>query len=209
MAALIEGVERTGTPVVALAGAVDAIESDSGGDDPHIWLDPNRVINALETLGDELVDAAALDEPAVDAAIGAAVARLALLDAEIVSALSSVPAERRLLVTNHDSFAYFAERYGFEVVGTVVPSNNTNAAASASDLVALADRVHVLGVPAVFAETTESDQLARALADEAGGDVAVVVLFGGSLGEPGSGADSYAGLMTSNAERIAAALADA
>ena len=206
MAAVIESVERVGTPVVALADGVPVVESDSGGDDPHIWLDPTRVITAVEALGDALVAETALDRSTVDAAVSSATADLEALDADIESALASIPADRRLLVTNHDSFAYFAERYGFDVVGAVIPSNSTNASASASDLVTLADRIRELGVPAVFAESTASDRLARSLADEAGGDVTVVVLFGGSLGEPGSGAETYAGLMTSNAELIRVAL---
>lgn len=209
MTAVLERVRETGTPVVELSAAVDAIESESGHADPHIWLDPTRVVAALRALGDELAAVSSIDRAVIDDTIDASVAELEALDAEIESVLASIPAERRLLVTNHDSFAYFADRYGFEVVGTVIPSVSTNASPSASGLVELAELIRVSDVAAIFTESTDSDRLAAALATEVGGDIAVVELYGGSLGEPGSGADTYGGMMRTNAERIAAALANA
>ncbi len=206
MTDLIARVEEGGTPVVELAATIATIEGEGGAADPHVWMDPIRVGQAIEALGAELGDRMAVGRPAIEAATTAYVDGLTALDARIDDTLASIPSERRLLVTNHDSFAYFADRYGFEVVGTVLPSNNTSASASAADLVELAALIREFGVPAIFAETTESDQLAQALADEVGDHVAVVELYTGSLGAPGSGADTYAGLMTTNAARIADAL---
>ena len=113
---------------------------------------------------------------------------------------------RRTLVTNHDSFGYFADRYDLRVIGAVIPSLTTSASASAADLEALADVVREQAVPAIFAETTQPTKLADALAAEVGGDVAVVELYTESLGEPGSGADSYVGMLRTDAQRIVAAL---
>jgi zinc/manganese transport system substrate-binding protein len=175
------------------------------GDDPHFWTDPVRVAAAVAALGDELaelgVDTAVLDEAVADS-----VADLEALAEEIGDVLAVVPDDRRALVTNHDSFGYFAERFDFDVIGAVIPSLTTSAESSARALEELAAIVAERGLPAVFAETTESDRLARALADEVGGDVTVVELYSGSLGEPGSGAETYRGYMITNAERIAAAL---
>jgi zinc/manganese transport system substrate-binding protein len=118
-----------------------------------------------------------------------------------------VPVDRRVLVTNHDALGYFADRYGFEVVGTVIPGISTQAAADAADFAALATTVRDRGVPAIFAETTSSTALADALAAEVGRDVAVVTLYTGSLGPPDSGADTYVGMLETDAHRIADALA--
>jgi zinc/manganese transport system substrate-binding protein len=109
-------------------------------------------------------------------------------------------------VTNHEVFGYFADRYGFEIVGAVIPSLTTNAEASAADLAELADVVSAERVPAIFAEATRSTQLADTLAQAVGGDVEVVELFTESLGAPGSGAETYMGMMRTNADLVADAL---
>ena len=115
--------------------------------------------------------------------------------------LAALPADRRVLVTDHEVFGYFADRFDFDVVGTVIPSTTTDAAPSASDLDALAEIIRDAGVPAIFTESGHSDELADALADEVG-DVEVVALFAESLGPPGSGAETYVDMMRTNAELI-------
>ena len=160
------------------------------------------VVQALESaLVDDGVDAAAISEP-----IAGYVERLTELDVEIENTLAPVPPERRVLVTNHDSLGYFADRYDLEVVGAVIPSLTTSADASPAELDDLADAMRERSVNAIFAETTESDRLANALADQVGEDVAVVELFSGSLGPAGSGADTYVTMMETNSRLIADAL---
>jgi zinc/manganese transport system substrate-binding protein len=151
----------------------------------------------------------ALDTPAFRDRAAAYIAELRALDAEVEATLAVVPPERRKLVTNHDVFAYFADRYGFEVVGAVIPATTTQASASAADIDALAATIAAEGVPAIFADTSSPEDLADTLASEVGGEVAVVALYSESLGEAGSGADTYAGMMRTNAARIAEALAPA
>jgi zinc/manganese transport system substrate-binding protein len=109
-------------------------------------------------------------------------------------------------VTNHEVFGYFADRYGFEVVGAVIPSLTTNAETSARELEELARVIEDEGIPVIFAETTGSTDLADALADEVGTEVQVVELFSESLGEDGSGAETYIGMMRTNTELIVGAL---
>ena len=111
-----------------------------------------------------------------------------------------------MLVTNHDAFGYFADRYDFEVIGTVIPTGSTADGASAGQLARLAATVREEGVPAIFAENTTSSDLADTLAAEVGQDVVVVELFSDSLGEPGSGAETYVEMMRTNAELIVQAL---
>ncbi len=111
-----------------------------------------------------------------------------------------------MLVTNHHSLGYFAQSYGFEVIGVVIPGGSTLAEPSSAELSALVEKVQQSGVRAIFGETTESETIADALASEVGTSVEVVELYTGSLGEPGSGADTLSGMLLTNATRITDAL---
>lgn len=187
--------------------AEDEHGHDHGELDPHVWFDPVRMADGTRLIAQRL---AAVDEVLEDAAWtarGDAVADdiLATHD-RVAQALASVPVPCRRLVTNHDAFRYLAARYGFEVVGTVIPGTSTQADPSAEAFAALAQTLRSNEVPAIFGETTQSTRLAESLAEEVGRDIEVVELFTGSLGEPGSGADTYVGMLTTNAERIEAAL---
>ena len=113
---------------------------------------------------------------------------------------------RRTLITTHDVFRYFAQRYGFEIVGVVVGGGSTHAAPSPQELAALAAAVRRSGMPAIFGETTLPTRDADTVAREAGTAVKVVVLYTESLGKSGSETDSYVGMMRVNAERIVEAL---
>ncbi|MDQ3470242.1 MAG: zinc ABC transporter substrate-binding protein, partial [Actinomycetota bacterium] len=177
-----------------------------GSTDPHIFTDPARMAAALGALGERLGQLEGIDTDALRATLDGYVDELDAVDAEIEAALAPVADHDRRLVTNHEVFGYFADRYDFDVVGAVVPSLTTNAQASAADITTLADVVRDTGVPAIFADNTQSTQLAEALADEVGGNVEVVELFSESLGEPGSGGETYLEMMRTNAVRIAAAL---
>ena len=225
----IESAEASGTPVFAFADHVDLLaptvhdeeegpsaegadgpelgeEHEDSAVDPHIWTDPARMITAVSAFGEQAAEISGVDAEAVDSTAADYVADLRALDAEIERTLASIPADRRILVTNHEVFGYFADRYGFEIVGAVVPSLTTNAEASAADLAELADLVTAKDVPAIFAETTRSTQLADTLAQAVGGDVEVVELFTESLGEDGSGAETYLDMMRTNAGLVADAL---
>lgn len=201
----IEQAQDAGTPVFAAADHVELLTLEDGSD-PHLWMDPSRMAEAVDALGEQLAEVVADDD--ADAARSQAEAyagELRSLDAELESLLEAVPTERRILVTNHEVLGYVADRYGFEVVGAVIPSLTTGAAASAADLEALAEVIEREGVPAIFGETTSSTALADALADRVG-DVAVVTLHTESLGEPGSGAETYLGLLRTDAQLIVDAL---
>jgi zinc/manganese transport system substrate-binding protein len=181
-------------------------EHEDGAHDPHIWTDPARMITAVEAFGERATGLDGVDPQATESQAASYVADLQALDAEIEHTLAPIPADRRILVTNHEVFGYFADRYGFEITGAVVPSPTTNAEASAADLAELADLVGAEGVPAIFAETTRSTQLADTLAQAVGGDVEVVELFTESLGDDGSGAENYLDMMRTNASLVADAL---
>lgn len=174
------------------------------GDDPHVWMDPLRVASAAELIAAEL---AVLDST-IDwmANANRYADELRALDDEVRSMLESVPADRKKMVTNHDAFGYFADRYGVEVVGAVIPSFSTLATPSSGELAELVEIMIDENINVIFAETIEPTTLAEAVAAEVGTDVEVVELFTGSLGGPGSGGDSYVDMIRHNAVRVSEAL---
>ena len=101
------------------------------------------------------------------------VAELEALDAEVSDLFVDLPDDQKVLITNHEVFGYFADNYGFEVVGTVIPSGSTLDGTAAADLVELTEVIEHEGVPAIFGETSSSDELIQTLAAEVG-DIDVV-----------------------------------
>jgi zinc/manganese transport system substrate-binding protein len=179
---------------------------DHDGFDPHVWLDPVRMATAAEAIADALVEVSS-DDMAVGIRDRAMTTITAIMDAhdQADALLSAVPADRRLLVTDHEAMSYFAERYGFRLIGSLLPGTSTDAAASAESLADLIDRVEELQIPAIFVDATASDRLARTLEAEVPG-LQVVALYVGSLGPPDSGATTYPDLVIENARRVADAL---
>ncbi|MGK2929205.1 MAG: metal ABC transporter solute-binding protein, Zn/Mn family [Acidimicrobiales bacterium] len=221
---LIESAEADGVVTYEALSAVDTLafrdhgdeehgdeehgdeEHGDEGDDPHFFTDPARMVSAAEGIVGFLAEnVAGLDDLDSMADAAGYVDELRALDDEIDGTLAAVAPEDRVLVTNHEVFGYFADRYDFEVVGTVIPAGTTSEAASGGALSELAQILRDEGVTAVFADTSSNDRLAETLADEVG-DVSVVELFSESLGEGGSEGDSYVAMMRTNAERIVSAL---
>ncbi len=184
-------------------------EHNHSGDDPHIWTDPSRMITAVEAFGAEFALLDGVDAAAVEAQVQSYIDELIALDAEMETTLSTIPAEQRVLVTNHEVFGYFADRFAFEVVGAVIPSSTTNAEPSTAEVEELVALIEQEQIPAIFADTSSPTRLAEAIASSAGGAVEVVLLYSESLGEPGSGADTYLTMMATNATLIADALTPA
>ena len=186
-------------------GHVHDHDHEPGGD-PHFWLDPNFVRHYVARIEEGLaaVDPGGAAEYRTNAA--RVLAGLAELDAWIRSRVSEIPPERRKLVTNHDSFGHFARRYGFEVIGAVIPSFSPEAEPSARQVAELARAVKEAGVPVIFTETTANPRLAEAVAREAGTGVRVVSLYTGSLSAPGGPASTYMEFMRFNVNAIVDAL---
>ena len=220
LANVLQTAEEDGANLLEVAPELDPLpfaghggehedEVDDGADehgslDPHVWFDPLRVGVAAGIIADRLAE---IDE-SVDWASRAALytATLEVTAAEMMRALETVPADMRKLVTNHQSLGYLADRYGFEIVGVVIPGGSTLADPSSAHLAELVGVIDSTGVPAIFAETSSPDAVAEAVAAEAGEEVLVVELFTESLGDPGSGAGTLTGMLLTDAERIADAL---
>jgi len=203
---LEEGVARhvaaaasDGVPVFTAGDHVDALEwttEDDSGPDPHLWTDPQRMVGVVEALDDGLRDAG-IDPTGTDGYLD----ELASLDDEMTRAFAGIPEDRRALVTNHHVFGYLADRYGFRVVGAVIPSGTTLASPSAADLRDLASAIDEAGVPTIFADLSQPARLAEVLADEVDVHVEIRSLATESLTADGE-ASTYLGMMRSNTDAI-------
>jgi ABC-type Zn uptake system ZnuABC Zn-binding protein ZnuA len=173
--------------------------------DPHFWLDPLSAIKYVENIRDGLseVDPAGQEIYARNAE--AYIGKLHELDTWIKAQVQDVPEARRLLVTNHESFGYFADRYGFRIVGTVIPSVSTGAAPSAQQLAQLVDHLRTTAAPAIFLETGANPQLANQLSGEVGTNV-VTDLYTHSVTASGGNAPNYIEMMRYNVRKIVTAL---
>ena len=174
------------------------------GVDPHMWLDPNLVITYVENIRNGLSQADPTGAEIYKANADAYIAQLKELNAWIVEQVSTIPADRRLLVTNHESLGYFAEHYGFKVTGSVIPSFSSNAAPSAQEMASLIDAIKGLNAPAIFLDTADNDALAKQIADETGvmiiGDLHLESLTDGAP------AATYLNMMKYNVSKIVEAL---
>ena len=180
---------------------------DHSGVDPHFFNDPARMAVAVRGISNFLQSQVTFaDADAISASADAYIEALTDLDVEVAALVELIPEANRVLVTNHEVFAYFADRYGFEVAGAIIPSGSTADSASAGELAELAELIEAEGVPAIFTDVSSPDQLAQTLADEVG-EIAIVELFTESLGDADSDGATYIDMVRTNAERISAALA--
>ena len=173
--------------------------------DPHFWLDPVSATRYVENIRDGLIQADPAGKAIYTQNAEAYMASLNDLDGWIREQVDQIPAERRLLVTNHESFGYFADRYGFKVVGTVLPSVSTGAAPSAGQMAALIEKVRASGAPAIFLETGADPRLADQIAQETGVKL-ITGLYSHSVTEPGGNAPTYIDMMKYNTTLIVDAL---
>jgi manganese/iron transport system substrate-binding protein len=181
-------------PLLAEQGAM------RGDPDPHMWMDPLLVQVQVERVRDAMLRLLPDDAQVIRRNAAAYHGEIEGLHRWIQAAVATIPPENRKLVTTHDAFSYFGERYGLVVVGTIW-SLSTEREPSAIEIGRLVDTVREQNVPVVFAETTVSPRLMQRVAFDAGVELGPP-LYGDSVGEPGSGADSYVGMMQTNTRTI-------
>jgi len=126
------------------------------------------------------------------------------LDNWVLEETASVPEDNRKIVTDHLVFAYFCNAYDFQQVGAIIPGFSTVAEPSARELAQLESAINDLGVNAIFVGNTVNPGLAQRVAEDTG--VQLVLLYTGSLSEPGGPADSYLKYMRYNTRAIVDAL---
>jgi zinc/manganese transport system substrate-binding protein len=97
--------------------------------------------------------------------------RLTALNDQVAGLVSAVPQAQRSLVTGHESLGYFAQRYGFKLVGAIIPSLSTQAETSAADLAALEAKIKAAGVKAIFTELGTDPSVAETVGKDTGAKV--------------------------------------
>jgi ABC-type Zn uptake system ZnuABC Zn-binding protein ZnuA len=179
---------------------------DHGDDDPHIWGDAMLVAEATTIIGATLAEIDPDNADAYAANAEAYVAELQELDAWIHEQVATVPEDNRKIVTSHDTLSYYAEAYGFEIIGTALGSLSTESGdPSAGDIAELVGQIEDAGVPAIFAENVMNPDLMQAIADEAGVELAPP-LYSDALSDEDGDAATYIDLMRANTSTIVTAL---
>ena len=174
--------------------------------DPHVWHDIGSVIMMVQAICNVLMDEDPAHEAQYRKNTEAYLKQLSDLDVWIFDEVIKIPNERRKLVTSHDTFRYFARRYGFQIIGAVIESATTEAAdPSAAQIAQLVEKVKSAGVPAIFVENVANPQMVNTVAKEANVSVAPE-LYSDALGKQGSEGDDYLKMMKYNVETIVGAL---
>ena len=173
--------------------------------DPHFWLDPNNVVKYVENIRDGLSQVDPDGAATYAANATAYIAKLKELDQWIAAQVQPVPPARRLLVTNHEEFGYFADRYGFKIIGAIIPSFSTDASPSAQQLAQLIDHVKSSKAPAIFLEISANPQMANQVARETGVKL-VADLYTHSISDANGPAPTYIDMIKYDTKTIVDAL---
>jgi len=183
----------------------EAHHEDHGEVDPHVWHDVDNAVVMVESIRDALSEADPADARAYGRNAETYVSKLEALDADVRDRVDSIPEEDRVLFTSHDTFGYFAERYGFEV-DTALASASTEAGdPSAGQTAELVEEIERSGVPAIFADNVSNPGVMEGIASEAGVELAPP-LYTDALGEPGSEGGTYVGMVRYNVSTMSEAL---
>lgn len=193
--------------VTATEGLVPLVQADGdyeGHPDPHLWMDPRLAVAYVRNIEAALAERYPEHSAEFEQNARGYAERLEALDRDIAHELSGIEEEHRKLVTTHDAFRYFGRRYGVEVVATIW-GISTEREPSAREIRTIVDGIREQGVRSVFVETTVNPALMLRIAEETGIHVGAP-LYGDSVGPPGSGADTYVGMMRANASAVAEGL---
>jgi ABC-type Zn uptake system ZnuABC Zn-binding protein ZnuA len=173
--------------------------------DPHFFMDPILVIHYVENIRDAFSKLDPAGQPEYTQNALAYIQQLKDLDAWISAQAAQIPVEKRLIVTNHESLGYYADRYHFKVVGTILPSASSEAQPSAQQIARLVEMIHQTGVKAIFLETGNNIDLAQHIAQDTGIKV-ITDLYEHSLSDKSGPASTYIAMMKYNTLTIVNAL---
>lgn len=215
---LAEVLDNAGSGQLVIEASAGLISRQAAGDeaamhgeehehanDPHFWLDPTQAVHYVAAIRDGLTQADPAGQAIYAANAASYSAELNELDRWIAAQIEQIPPDRRLLVTDHESLGYYADRYGLRITGAVTPSSSSSAAPSAQQLAQLADLIRSSGAPAIFLETGANTQFAEQLQAETG--VAVVTgLHTHSVTTADGPAPTYIEMMRANTRAIVEAL---
>jgi ABC-type Zn uptake system ZnuABC Zn-binding protein ZnuA len=170
-----------------------------------MWLDVSKAVNYVKNIRDGLIQADPVGKDIYTQNADTYIAKLNALDQWIKDQVSQIPADKRLLVTNHDSLGYFSQAYGFTVVGAVIPSVTTDASPSAQQMANLIQVIKSSGAPAIFVETGVNTALADQIGTEANVKV-ITNLYLETLSVPNGPAPDYIDMMKYDVTQIVNAL---
>jgi len=154
--------------VIEASAGINLRRDAQGGTDPHVWLDPNNVIVYVENIREALTHFDPGGAAIYQSNAEAYTTELKSLGGWINAQVNQIPVDKRLLVTDHEALGYFATRYGFTVIGTVIESFSSDASPSAQQMASLIDQVRSSNAPAIFLDASDNPALAQQIADEAG-----------------------------------------
>lgn len=166
---------------------------DGGKPNPHLWTNPPMAKRYAEIVADTLAAADPENAPAYKANYGAFAAKVDALDAAMQQATATLAPERRELLTYHDAYAYFAEHYGWTVIGAIQPSDFADP--TSRDVAALIDQVRGERVPAIFGSEVFPSPVLEQIGRETGAEYVDVLRDDDLPGEPGDPEHSWLGLM--------------
>jgi ABC-type Zn uptake system ZnuABC Zn-binding protein ZnuA len=188
-------------PTISEQGLIDT----PGDVDPHFWLDPLLVITYVKNIRDGLIKVDPDGADGFNARAETYIFQLNELDLWIKSRVAEIPPGERLLVTNHETLGYFADRYGFSIIGSIIPGTTTGISPGAGDIAALEEKIHATGAKAIFVETGSNLDLASQISSDTGINV-VTDLYTHSLSDRNGPASTYIEMMKNNVNKIVNAL---
>lgn len=186
---------------VLLQGSHEHSEAAHEEHDPHIWFSTENAKIMVNNISAGLSKVDPTNKAGYETNAKNYIAELDKLTKEIKDSLATIPAERRKLVTNHDAFGYYADQFKLKIVGSIIPSFDTNAEPSAQELGELVKKIKAEKVPAIFTESSLTTKLAEQIAKEAGVKI-IANLYSDSLGAAGSDGDTYIKMMQANTKNI-------
>lgn len=200
-----------GKPVAALAERIPVetlLRDEEENIDPHLWMDVSLWADVAREVHAVLLEWMPQAREALDGNLRALLQDLEALDHEVMDILSTIPQERRILITAHDAFGYLGRRYGLEVMG--IQGMSTDSEAGLRHINELVSMIVDRRIPAVFTESTIADRNVRALIEGAASRGHTVrmggELFSDAMGAAGTPEGTYAGMIRHNARTLANAL---
>lgn len=181
---------------------------DTASDNPHFFTDPELMVLSVTNISDAIAEIEGMDQQDRDQIQENAdsyAGELETLIEKIESQVSEVPDDSRDLITDHNEFSYFAERFGFEIAETLIEGSTHTHAADAGHIAEVTEVIEANDISAIFVTESGSQELAETIVLESPG-IEVVELYSEALGPEGSGADTYVGMMQTNVDRIVEAL---
>lgn len=204
---LQELIENSGTKakVITITNGIEPIQSLAykNSTDPHAWMDAKLGLVYIENIKNALIELHPGGRKTFEFNYGLYRQQLLEMDTFIKRSIESIPEQRRILITSHDAFRYYGNRYG--IVVESVLGTSTDADIQTSDIIRLSKIIDDYGIPSVFIESTVNPKVLQQLAKDKGIQIGGK-LYSDSIGDEDSGAPSYLEMLRYNTSTIVRAL---